>query len=209
MAITGSGNALTSFDPGRVFLGKSSATKPYLMQNPITSPMSNGPLPPTPTPATTDQGGTGQVPRTDGGVTITNIGPIPKEPGPQIFGNTVGPEAIRASGTGPFDPAYRQNLATFAGGQFFRPNGALSFNPTGKLDDLFGTPTGGGNAPVMGMPRSLLGMALGGSPFNTPQPQQTTQPDTSSGDGTRDWQDWLKRWRTRGVGGGGIFGDQQ
>jgi hypothetical protein len=202
----GNGNGTTMFNPSRVLLGKSLGTKPY-MQTSVSNGSDGGSPQPQPT---TNQDGTGKVPRTDDGNTLGPLRPIPKEPGPQMFGNTVGPEAIRASGTGPFDPAYRQNLSTFAGGQFFRPNGALSFNPTGKLDDLFARPTGGGNAPVMGMPDSLLSMALSGQPFAMPQPQQTpAQPPTdTAGDDRSNWQDWLNRWRTRGVGGG-IFGEQQ
>lgn len=96
---------------------------------------------------------------------------------------TLGAEAVRATGTGPFDPTYRQNLAAYAGGQFARPGGNLSFNPTG---DLFGPPTGGGTAPLPGMPYGLLDMALGGTPFRFQPPQQTL-PSPTAGDGLDFW----------------------
>ena len=47
----------------------------------------------------------------------------------------VGAQSVRATGTGAFDNAYRQNLATYAGGQFARPNGSLSFNPTSNVQN--------------------------------------------------------------------------
>lgn len=80
--------------------------------------------------------------------------------------NTLGAEAVRDTGTGPFDAAFRQNLATYAGGQFQRPNGFLGFNVTGNTP--FGTPTGGGSAPLPGMGGSLLQAALGGQAFGAP-----------------------------------------
>src|SRR5215471_20407723 len=101
---------------------------------------------------------------------------------------TLGAEAIRATGTGPFDDAYRQNLATYAGGLFSRPGGFLGFNPTGT--SLFGAPTGGGNAPVPGTGMSLYSQALGGNPFsvpNPPPPQVPTADDAGWG-----WQDWVQ-----------------
>ena len=87
---------------------------------------------------------------------------------------TVGAQSVTATGLGPFDPAYRQNLATFAGGQFARPGGSLQFNPTG-LGQGFGAPTGGGNAPLPGMPNTLLGQAQGGQPL-VPQTQALQAP---------------------------------
>ena len=71
-----------------------------------------------------------------------------------------GAEAVRATGQGPYDSAYRQNLATYAGGGFQRPGGYLGFNPTGQLP---GNPTGTGSAPVQGAPTDLLSMALTGT----------------------------------------------
>lgn len=86
------------------------------------------------------------------------------------------PESIRATGAGPFDAAYRQNLATYAGGQFSRPPGGLNFNPTDP-STFPGLPTGGGTAPVTGMPQSLLDMALSGQGFSwtPPQPAKAAQ----------------------------------
>lgn len=81
----------------------------------------------------------------------------------------LGAEAIRATGSGPYDPAYRQDLATYAGGLFQRPGGFLGLNPTGSLS---GNPTGGGNAPVPGTQNDLLSMALGGQSFLSPPAQQ-------------------------------------
>lgn len=109
--------------------------------------------------------------------------------------NILGPESVRATGAGPFDSAYRQNLATYAGGQFFRPTGSLSFDPTGNL---FGSPTGGGNDPVIGTGESLFGRALGGNPFSfaPPAPPVTEQqPDMFS-----SWQDWIEQFREQGRG---------
>jgi len=105
----------------------------------------------------------------------------------------VGPESVRATGKGPFDQPYRQNLATYAGGQFAKPGGILSFNPT-DLSTFPGAPTGGGTAPVSGMPASLLDMALGGSPFSwtSPQPAQTAATPPRIGT-IQDWMDWFMR----------------
>lgn len=91
-------------------------------------------------------------------------------------GNILGPESVRATGNGPFDPAYRQDLATFAGGLFAKPGGALSFNPT-ALGSTWGQPTGGGTAPVFGMPSTLSQLAIGGNPFTftPPVPSQQQQ----------------------------------
>src|ERR1022692_111160 len=74
------------------------------------------------------------------------------------------PSQVRATGSGPFDPAYRQNLATYAMGQFTPQSGGSStnFNPTGPIP--FGQASGGGNAPVQGLPMTLLGQAMGGQP---------------------------------------------
>lgn len=92
----------------------------------------------------------------------------PAQSAPKAF---LGAESVRATGSGPFDAAYRQNLATYAGGQFMRPSGGLNFNPT-QPSSFPGMPTGGGNAPAIGVPQTLLGQALGGQPFvpQTPAP---------------------------------------
>jgi hypothetical protein len=123
-------------------------------------------------------------------------GPLPAIPGkgapsaqqqPQA---TLGPESVRATGTGPFDPAYRQNLATFAGGLFARPGGNLSFNPTSQ-QPFGGQATGGGNAPVLGMPSTLAQSALGGNPFSFTPPQPV---NASPGMTTQDMQWWLSQF---------------
>src|SRR5208282_1616924 len=80
--------------------------------------------------------------------------------------------------TGPssgYDPAYLQNLVTYGAGQFQQPSGGFNFNPT-QISSFPGAPTGGGNAPIAGMPNTLLGAAQGGQPFswNAPSGQQTT-----------------------------------
>lgn len=106
------------------------------------------------------------------------------------------PETVRASGSGPYDQAYRQNLATYAGGQFSRPGGSLTFDPTGNL---FGNPNGGGNAPVLGTGTGLLDQALGGQPFSyTPPAPQGPSPDAASP--MTGWQDWINQFRQNGRG---------
>lgn len=110
----------------------------------------------------------------------------------------LGSEAIRATGQGPFDQSFRQNLATYAGGQFQRPGGQLSFNPTSPIN--FGSPVGGGNAPVLGMPQTLTGQALGGSPFSWAPPVATTGTQGRQLGGPAGWLDqWL---RNSGFNGG-------
>lgn len=131
-----------------------------------------------------------------GQVSATNTAPAPAQ-----TSTTVGPESVRATGTGPGDASWRQNLATFSGGQFQRPGGFLGFDPT-SAQPFGGAPTGGGTAPVFGMPSTLLSMALGGQPFSfaPPAPQQSPQ-STSSGDSTfMDNNDWLSRY----MRGGGM-----
>jgi hypothetical protein len=126
---------------------------------------------------------------------------------PYINPNQVKSEAVRATGSGPFDSAYRQNLATYAGGQLQRPNGLLSFNPTaqpGQAGALGGVATGGGNAPVQGAPNNLITLALGGQGYATP-----TQPTSQSSASTNpqnanpiwkqpDWQQWLNQLTNQG-----------
>jgi hypothetical protein len=107
---------------------------------------------------------------------------------PTMPSSTIGPESVRASGSGPFDAAYRQNLATYAGGQFARPGGNLSFNPTSG--QMPGQPTGGGNAPVGGLPTGLLDMALGGNPFSF-TPQAATPSASAS---PNYWKFWLGQY---------------
>lgn len=110
----------------------------------------------------------------------------------------LGPRQIGASGAGPFDPAYRQNLAVYGGGQFAAPSSNWMFNPT-QLGNSFGNPTGGGNAPVMGMPTTLLAQALGGNPFYAQSPaqqaggNQSTVGSAPTPTQTGQWN-WLPAW---------------
>lgn len=106
---------------------------------------------------------------------------------------TLAPESVRATGTGPFDPAYRQNLATFAGGLFGRPGGTLGFNPTSK-QPFGGAQVGGGNSPLFGMPSTQNEMAIGGNPFSftPPTPTENAMPAMLT------MVDWLKQFTDRG-----------
>lgn len=111
---------------------------------------------------------------------------------------TLGPGSVRATGAGPFDPAYRQDLATYAGGLFARPGGNLSLNPT-STQPFGGAAVGGGNAPIFGMPNTMLQNALGGNPFSfTPpapaQGAQNNQPDLNQ------LQAWLNQFMNQGRG---------
>ena len=164
-----------NFDPGRVLFGGPSS-KPYLGIG---------------------KGLGGDAAPGNGTISASTLPSMQyRDPTP----SPLGPEAVRATGTGPFDPAYRQNLATFAGGQFQRPGGNLMFNPTDP--GLFGgAPSGAGNAPVTGAPISLLSGAMGGQPFQFPQPTAPTQPtqqQTGDGVGADNWQFWLRRMRNQG-----------
>src|SRR6202012_347275 len=147
-------NLMTDYNPAKVMLG-SGGSGPYInsSSSPTHTPIqqaSGFATQPNPIQqASTNIGGTAQVP---------------------IQQNTLAPESVRATGSGPFDDAYRQNLATYAGGQFQRPGGNLSFNPTST--SLFGNPTGGGNDPVLGMGNSLLSLGLGGQPAAFANPNQ-------------------------------------
>lgn len=159
-----------NFDPGQVLMGRGGGHRPspYMRYG-----NGSGPDPGAPTP------GAGNDP----GFTNTTA--------PQQSA-TLGAEAVRASGAGPYDQGYRQNLATYAGGNFFRPGGSLTFDPTGNL---FGNPTGGGNAPVVGTGTGLLDKALGGQPFSyNPPPAPTTDaPNPVMG-----WRDWLDQFNRAG-----------
>lgn len=112
---------------------------------------------------------------------------------------TIGPQAVRATGAGPFDQAYRQNLATYAGGLFTRPGGGMSFNPTDPAS-FPGQATGGGTAPVIGMPTTLLSQALGGQPFSSPPPAAPSSQGNLQQQGDNQW--WLRQY----LGQGGAFG---
>lgn len=109
---------------------------------------------------------------------------------------TVGPRTIRATGSGPFDSAYRQNLASYAGGQF---SGATSFNPT-DLSTFPGAPSGGGNAPVAGMPSTLLDQALGGQSFAWTPPTAPVASSVTPGN-TGNLQQWMNQFLMNGRSG--------
>lgn len=122
-------------------------------------------------------------------------------------------QAIRASGNNPgFNAAYLQNLATYALGQFAPQGpGTQSINPLNP-GQQFGTPTGGGNAPVMGMPTTQLAQAMGGQP--------AAQPAQSSGGGGGEsaqvlsMPDWIDQMLQQGSqfglnGVGGFNGNTQ
>jgi hypothetical protein len=74
--------------------------------------------------------------------------------------NPLAPQAIRPTSFGKFDPQYGQNLATNIGQAFQRPQSStpLQFNPYGNLGDAnVSYPSlGGGNAPLQGLPSTLL-----------------------------------------------------
>lgn len=98
---------------------------------------------------------------------------------------TYGPNAVRASGTGPFDNTYRQNLATYAGG-LFQNQGTSFLNPTGNIG---GQATTGGNAPATGMPNTWLTSA-----FNNPMQSQAPQPSTTQSSMPPTFSQWLQQF---------------
>jgi hypothetical protein len=160
-----------TYNPAKVALGNSSSG-PYMPTAPIASPVKGGnpikPVAPIANPV--NIGGTAQQ-----------------------SGKVLGSEAVRATG-GAYDPAYNQDLATYAGGLFQRPGGTLSFNPTGPLS---GNATGGGNAPVQGMPNTLIEQALGGQSFAyNPTPATPPTPSTANAPNNlanpQNWQSWLQ-----------------
>jgi hypothetical protein len=126
----------------------------------------------------------------------------PGTPGQQY----IGAQSVRAQGGGAGDAGWQQNLATFSGGQFQRPGGSLSFNPL-STSPFSGqsAATGGGNAPAMGSPSTLLQYALGMNPM-TPPPIGTATPSsgaaqqpTPSGGGTINTiTDWLDQFMSQG-----------
>lgn len=123
----------------------------------------------------------------------------PKQPTiPGMNNGVIGAQAVRATGSGPYDSAYRQNLATYAGGQFQRPGGFLGINPTGPIT---GTPTVGGTAPVQGVPNSLLSMALGAQPqYQAPQPTPSQSTNANSIQ-PQNWQNWIQNLMGNQFGG--------
>jgi len=121
----------------------------------------------------------------------------PGQPSTGTQPNVIGSQTVRATGSGPYDNAYRQDLATYAGGLASRPGGNLSFNPTGNL---FGNATGGGNAPVMGGPTDLLSAALGGQAVNTSTPPPAQPQSSQPTNGNQDyWQFWLNGYNNLGA----------
>lgn len=89
-------------------------------------------------------------------------------------------QAIRPIGdTKGYDPNYLQNLATYMGGIFKRPqqNGPMQFNPLGDLKDIPGAqPLGGGTAPLFGLPQTLLQFAQSGIPTGSSAPAGIAAP---------------------------------
>lgn len=123
---------------------------------------------------------------------------IPKRPTIPDNNNVIGAQAVRSTGAGPYDPAYRQNLATYAGGQFQRPGGFLGINPTGPITGL---PVSGGSAPVQGVPNSLLSMALGAQPqYQAPQPTPSQSTNANSIQ-PQNWQSWIQNLMGNQFGG--------
>lgn len=119
------------------------------------------PVAPTPTPQQQLVTGSG----------VTGSGPY----------NPLGAQAIRPTSFGSFDPQYGQNLATSIGGLFQKPqqNTPLQFNPYGNLTDA-NVPypsTMGGNAPLPGLPQTLLGAAQ----FNNPTALNPPQSNVGAG----------------------------
>jgi hypothetical protein len=212
MRFGGGGIDGTDFNPSSVSLGQAQTNGiPYIntggglptpfIRNTHTPPriinFGGGPVPAPPGSGDQPAGGSGPI-HMDGGPAKLQLDPADQAPPP----NVLSAESVRASGTGPYDDAYRQNLATYAGGQFVRPGGNLSFNPTGGL---FGNPTGGGNAPVLGMPNSLVGQALSGNPFSfTPPPPPPPPPPPED-----QWQNPLGWWRDQFLDDGGPFGGRR
>jgi hypothetical protein len=167
-----------SYNPGQV-----------LMQNPnagtfggkLSGPYLGGDGGPRPT-SDLRMGGTDSL-----GSRTAKPGKKPVQNGTAPVGNVLQSETVRATGGGPFDSVYRQNLATYSGGQMARPGGNLSFNPTSNTP--FGNPTGGGTDPITGGPNSLTAMALGGEGFGYTAPKPPAP--AKGGNMQPDWTDWL------------------
>lgn len=159
---------MATFSPGSINLGGSGGRSPYL---PVNRPQGR-PVPP-------NNAGAGNGPLPPGNYLPGSRTPL--QPGQPI--GTVGPTAVRATQGGPFDSAYRQNLATYAGGTLTgAKNGLLQFDPTNP-NSLQGPGTDAGNAPVTGMPNTLLSQALGGQPQAMP---------FSTVMGANNLTDWLR-----------------
>lgn len=97
-------------------------------------------------------------------------------------------QAVRPTSFGNFDPSYGQNLSTFIGQAYQRPqaNQPLQFNPFGNLTDAnVNYPNmGGGNAPSPGLPQTLLSWAQLFNPtaLTTQQPAAAQQPNITGYD---------------------------
>ena len=113
----------------------------------------------------------------------------------QSGGPYLGSEAVRATGSGPFDAAYRQNLASYGGFNVARPGGSLAFNPTDPTT-FPGQPSGFGSAPLPGAPTGLLDLGLAGMGFTSPQ--QTSKQDTSQISNDNSWKFWLNQFTDQG-----------
>lgn len=113
--------------------------------------------------------------------------------------NAIGAQSVRAVGSGGGDAAWRQNLATFAGGQFARPGGMLKFNPT-NASSFPGAPTGGGNAPLAGLPSDLLSQALNGQGASVSTPAASTPSPASKSPMGNDMAFWLNAMQNAGRG---------
>jgi hypothetical protein len=107
--------------------------------------------------------------------------PAPAKPQVVPPQSILGAEAVRPTGDAQgYDRSYLQNLATSIGGLFSRPQGNLSFNPLGNLNEV--SPSSGmeGNAPLPGAPSTWLQDALNGLGFTytppAPKPPVRTGP---------------------------------
>ena len=150
-----------------------------------------------------------------------SIGPLPvietvMRPGSVAVGNPggtgtpyIGAQSVRATGGGAGDAGWRQNLATFSGGQFTRPGGSLAFNPLSTNPfSAQSAPSGGGNAPAMGSPSTLLQYALGMNPMTglppsgggsaTPSSAPAQSPTPSGGGTINSIPDWLEMYMSQG-----------
>lgn len=105
-----------------------------------------------------------QVPASQGQTAPLTTGST-SSPYPGAF-NPMAAQAIRPTTFGQFDPSYGQNLATYIGNLFQRPqaNQALQFNPYGNLTDAnVPYPSVGG---MPGLPQTLLAWAQARNPTN-------------------------------------------
>lgn len=117
----------------------------------------------------------------------------------QTSGPYLQSEAVRSTGSGPFDAAYRQNLASYGGFNAARPGGSLSFNPTDPTS-FPGQASGFGSAPLPGAPVGLLDFGLAGMGFTTPQSQQpqSSQDTSQVSNPNNSWSFWLNNFSDQG-----------